>query len=107
MAHITYNKLGKSDFDNIVPKKDKVQDIKNNQLKLEVFDIYEKDEKTTTNFEAVNDEDVSNKSILDESLSKIEALFSKTETEDNELKLVRRRSPISKTCQNDYTDTLR
>ena len=34
MAYISYNKLWESDFDNIVSKKDKVQDIKINQKNL-------------------------------------------------------------------------
>ena len=38
MAHISYNKLWESEFNKIVSKKDKVQDIKINQLKLEVHD---------------------------------------------------------------------
>ena len=50
-----------SEFDNIVSKKDKFQDININQLKLEVHDAYKEGEKITTNFEAVNDEDVINK----------------------------------------------
>ena len=42
MAYISYNKLGESEFDNIVSKRDKVQDVNINQLKLEVHDIYKK-----------------------------------------------------------------
>ena len=38
MAYISYNRLWKSEFDNIVSKKDKVQDVKINQLKLKVND---------------------------------------------------------------------
>ena len=63
MAYISYNKLWESEFDGIVSKRDKLQDLNINQLKLEVHDTYEKDEKLTTNFEAVNDEDVLNKKI--------------------------------------------
>ena len=40
MAHVCHNKLWESEFDNIVSKKDKVQDLNINQLKLEVHDIY-------------------------------------------------------------------
>ena len=36
MAYISYNKLWKSEFDNIVSKKDKLQDLYFIQLKLEV-----------------------------------------------------------------------
>ena len=47
-------------------KKDKIRDFKLNQLKLQVHDTYEKDEKIRTNFEPVNDEDVVTKAYLDE-----------------------------------------
>ena len=68
MAFISYNKLWESEFDNVVSKKDKVQDMKINQLKLQVHDRYKKDEKLSTNFEAVKVEDVINKAYLDERL---------------------------------------
>ena len=42
MAYISYNELRESEFDNIVSKKDKVQDIKIDQLKLEVHDTQTK-----------------------------------------------------------------
>ena len=42
MAPISYNKLWESEFDNIVSKKDKVQDLNNKQLKVEVHDSYKK-----------------------------------------------------------------
>ena len=45
MAHIYYNKLWESEFDNIVAKIDKLQDLNNIQLKLEVHDTFKKDEK--------------------------------------------------------------
>ena len=57
-------------------KRDKLQDLNINQLKLEVLDTYEKDEKITTNFELVNDEDVVNKAYLDENLKKIDGHIS-------------------------------
>ena len=65
MAFVSYNKLLQSDFDNIVFKKYKEQDININQLKLELQDSYRKDEKITTKLEALNDEDVINKAYLD------------------------------------------
>ena len=65
MAYISYNKLWESEFDGIVSKRDKLQDSNINQLKLEVHDTYKKDEKITTNFEAIDDEDVINKAYLD------------------------------------------
>ena len=71
MACISYDKLWESEFDNIVPKGYKIQVLKIIQLKLEVQDSYKKDEKITTNSEAVKDEDVMNKSYLDEKLLKI------------------------------------
>ena len=61
MAYISYKKLVKSGFDNIVSKKVKAQDLKINQLKLKVIDACERDEKITTNFELVNNDDVINK----------------------------------------------
>ena len=65
MAYISYNKLWESEFDGIVSKRDKLQDLNINQLKLEVDDTYKKNEKITTNFETVDDKDVINKAYLD------------------------------------------
>ena len=45
MAYVSYNKLWESKFDNILSEREKVQDIKINQLKLEVHDTYKKREK--------------------------------------------------------------
>ena len=87
MAYISYNKLWESEFDGIVPKRDKLQDLNINQSKLEVHDTYKKDQKITTNFEAVNDEDVINKAFLDDNLLKINGNFSKLEKDYNEFKL--------------------
>ena len=86
MIYISYNKLWESEFDGIVSKRDKLQDLNINQLKLEVHDTYKKDEKITTNFEAVNNEDVINKSFLDEKLLKINGHLSKLEKDFNEFK---------------------
>ena len=61
MAYISYNKLWESEFDGFVSKRDKLQDININQLKLKVHDIYKKEEKVTTNFEPMNNSDVINK----------------------------------------------
>ena len=71
MAYISYNKLWESKFDGIASKRDKLQDLNINQLKLEVHDTYKKDEKITTNFKPTDDSDVINKSYLDEKLLKI------------------------------------
>ena len=87
MAYISYNKLWESEFDNIVSKRDKLQDLNINQLKLEVHDTYKKDEKMTTNFEAVDNEDVINKGHLDLKLLKIDGHLSKLEKDYNEFKL--------------------
>ena len=42
MAYISYNNLWESEFDGIVSKRDKIQDLNFNQLKLEVHDTYKK-----------------------------------------------------------------
>ena len=86
MAYISYNKLWESEFDGIVSKRDKLQDANISQLKLEVYDTYKKDEKLTTNFEAVDSEDVINKGYLDSKLLKIDGHLSKLEKDYNEFK---------------------
>ena len=86
MAYISYNKLWESEFDGIVSRRDKLQDSNISQLKLEIYDTYKKDEKITTNFKAVNDEDVINKSFSDEKLKKIDANISYKEKDYNEIK---------------------
>ena len=87
MAYISYNKLWESEFDGIVSKRDKLQDANISQLKLEVHDTYKKDERITTNFEPVDNEDVINKGYLDEKLIKINGHISKLEKDYNEFKL--------------------
>ena len=87
MVYISYNKLWESEFDGIVSKRDKLQDSNINQLKLEVHDTYKKDEKLTTNFEPVDNEDVINKGYLDENLIKINGHLSNLEKDYNEFKL--------------------
>ena len=77
MAYISYNKLWESEFDGIVSKRDKLQDLKINHIKFEVHDTYKKDEKITTNFEAVDKEDVINKGYLDSKILKINGHLSK------------------------------
>ena len=86
MAYISYNKLWESEFDGIVSKRDKLQDVNISQLKLEVHDTYKKDEKLTTNFEPVDNEDVINKAYLDSKLLKIDGHLSKLEKDFNEFK---------------------
>ena len=86
MAYISYNKLWESEFDGIVSKRDKLQDLNINNLKLEVHDSYKKDEKLTTNFEPVDDSDVINKGYLDSKLFKIDGHLSKLKKDFNEIK---------------------
>ena len=68
-------------------KTDEVQDLNINQLKLEVHDTFEKDEKITTDFEQTNDTDVIIKTYIDEKLLKIDAHLSLLEKAYNEFKL--------------------
>ena len=87
MAYISYNKLWESEFDSIVSRREKLQDLNINQLKLEVHDSFKKYEKLTTVFEAVDDSDVINKAYLDENLLEINGYLSKLEKDFNEFKL--------------------
>ena len=87
MAYISYNKLWESEFDGIVSKKDKLQDLNISKLKLEIHDTYKKDEKLATNFKPDDDSDVINKAYLDEKLIKIDSHLSKLEKDYNEFKL--------------------
>ena len=87
MAYISYNKLWESEFVGIVSKRDKLQDLNINQLKLEVHDTYKKDEKKSTNFEPTDNSDVINKAYLDEKLKKIDGHISYIEKGYNEFKL--------------------
>ena len=88
MAYISFNKLCENEFDIIVSKKDKARDININQLKLEVQDTYETDEKITTNVEPINDEDFINKACLHENLLKIDGHISLLEKDYNEYKIL-------------------
>ena len=63
MAYLSCIKLWESEFGNIVFKKDKLQDLNFNQLKLQVQDTYEKDEKPLTNFEPINKKDIIKKGL--------------------------------------------
>ena len=87
MAYISYNKVWESEFDSIISKRDKVQDLNINQLKLEIHGTYKKDQKITTVFEPVDNEDVINKGYLDEKLLKRNGHLSKLEKDYNEFKL--------------------
>ena len=94
MAYTSYNKLWESDFDGIVSKRDKLQDLNFNQLKLEVHDTYRKDEKLTTNFEPVDNKDFINKAHLDEKLIKINGHISKLEKDYNEFILQHKKQNV-------------
>ena len=87
MAYISYNKLWESEIDGIVSKRDKLQDANISKLKLKLHDTYKKDEKITTNFEPVDNEDVINKGYLDSKLLKTDGHLSKIEKDYNEFKL--------------------
>ena len=76
MAFTPYNKIWESEFDNIVSKKVKLQDLHIKQLKLEVHYTYKKDEKITTIFRPTDDSDVINKSYLHEKLKKLDGHIS-------------------------------
>ena len=86
MAYISYNKLCESEFDNIVSKQDKLQDLTFNQLKLEVHDTFKKDEKLTSIFDPVDNEDVINKVYLYSKFKK-NGQISYIEKDSNEFKL--------------------
>ena len=96
MAYISYIKLWESEIDNIVSKRDKLQDMNINQLKLEVHDTYIKDDEITTNFEAVNDEDELNKAYLIEKISKTKGHLSTLERDYNEFKLQYNKQSVKK-----------
>ena len=87
MAYISYNKLRENEFDGIVSKRDKLQGLNINQIKLEVYETYKKDGNLTTNFQPVNDEDVINKTYIDIKILKINGHLSELEKDYNELKL--------------------
>ena len=88
MAYISYNKVWESEFDDIVSKRDKHRYMNIIQLKREEHVTYKKKvERTTTNFEASNPEDVINKAYLDEKILKINGHLSLLEKNHNEFKL--------------------
>ena len=71
MAYISLNNLWESQFDDIVSKRHKLQKLNINQLKLEVYGTYKKDEKLTTKFEHTDNSDVINEGYLDDKLINI------------------------------------
>ena len=83
-VRISYNKLWESEFDNIVSRRDKLQDLNINQLKLEGHDTHKKDEKITTIFEPTDESDAINKAYLDEKLKQIDGHNSYFENDYNQ-----------------------
>ena len=63
-----------------------MQDIKINQLKLEVHDTYKKDYKITTDFELIDNSDVINKSYLDENMKNLDGHFSYIQNDYDQFK---------------------
>ena len=104
---------GKSEFDGIVSRRDKLQALNINQLKLEVNDTYKKDEKITTKFEPTDESDVINKAYLDEKIKKIDGHISYIEKHYNEFKKQYNKQTVEdiliqrKICENNDTNTLR
>ena len=87
MAYLSDKILWANEFDKIFSKKNKLQDLNINPLKLEVHDTYKKVEKITTNFEYSNDYDVINKAFPDEKLKKTNGHLPLLEKDYNEFKL--------------------
>ena len=58
-----------------------------NQSNFKTHDTYKKDEKKTTNFELVNNDDVINKAYLEEKVTKIHGHLSLSEKNYREIKL--------------------
>ena len=87
MAYIGFDKLSRTEFYNNVSAKDRMQNMDLNQIKNKINDSFEKDEKITTKFEAVSDEDVINNAYPDTKLSEREGHLSLIEENYNEKKL--------------------
>ena len=86
MAYIDYNNSWGSEFEGVASKRDKLQDLNINQLKFEVHDSYKKDEKISTDFEPVDNEDAINKAYFDDKLKKIDGHIAYIEKDYNEFK---------------------
>ena len=96
MAYISCKILWQSEFDNIVSRKDKMQDLNINQIKLEVHDNYEEDEKITKTFEPGNDEDVLNQAYLDKKVFEEDGHLSLLEKDYNDFKILSNKQSIEK-----------
>ena len=76
------------EFDNIVSKRDNLQGLNINQLKLAVHDTFKKDGKLTTKFVPTDDSDVTNKGYLEEKIvKKINGHITSLEKDYNDFKL--------------------
>ena len=71
MAYSNFNELLESEFDKTVSKRDKLQDLNFNQLKVEVHDTYKKHERKTSNFQHPGNSDAMIRGYLDVKLLKI------------------------------------
>ena len=94
MVYISCKNIWEIEFDNIVSMKDKAQDINFNHLKLGVHDTFNKDEKITTKFEAIDDKDVKNKAYPDKKFSKLESQISDIEENYNDFKILSNKQTI-------------
>ena len=65
-----------------------------NQIKLKLHDTYKKDEKLTTDFEPIKNEDVINKTYLDEKLKKLNGHLSLLEKIYNHFNLQYNKQPV-------------
>ena len=72
------------EIDNIVSKREKLQGLNINQTKLKYVIVKKRWKKITTNFETVNDENVVNKTFLDEKLLEIDGDISYIEKDYKE-----------------------
>ena len=77
----------KSEFDKLVSKREKVQDMNINQLKLEAHDTFKQDDKLPINFEPSDDGNAINKTYLDEKFLKMNGHLSLLEKDYNEFKV--------------------
>ena len=79
MAQFFYDKRWRNEFYINKSVKQRVQDKKVNQLKLEANGFYRKDENISTKVETFLDEDVVKKDYLDRELSRVEGQISSIE----------------------------
>ena len=100
--------MWEGEFDTIVSKKDKLQDLNFNQLKLDVYDTFKKDEEITTDSEPTDNSDVINKLYLDEKIKKRGSCFVyRKRLQRIQIKIqqtISGRNFNSKRCENDYSN---